>query len=248
MANHADHTVPHPELAGYVLRVLEPAEVERFEAHLATCAACRAEVADLEALPRLLREAGEEPPAGLRERTLTAVDRAARGRGGPGDTGVTGSLSGAVLDRIRVVWRRPIVVVATVVLLAVLAVSTFTGRDTGQQPVTVPLVAVAGERGSGEAMIRQSAEGLVIRLSLHDLPPSRTGTYYECWYVGERDSPERPRRVSGGTFIVPASGTAEVAMTTAADYRKYPGIAITLESDDGDPGTTGQVILVSGYR
>jgi len=249
----ADHVIPHPDLAGYVMRVLTPAEAERFERHLATCTACRAEVAELEFLPGLLRAAAEEPPAALRGRTLAAVEAVPPVEAAPlGDAGAGGgadaSIWGAVLDRTRAVWRRPVVVLATAVLLAALGISTFAWRDNGRQPVTVPLAAVAGVRGSGEATISRSAEGLAIKLSVRDLARNRPGTYYECWYVGERDSAQRPHRVSGGTFTVPEGGTAEVALTTAADYREYPGIAITLESDDGDPGTTGQIVMVTRDR
>jgi hypothetical protein len=134
------------------------------------------------------------------------------------------------------------------VLLIVLGAIVFAGRDAGPggaDPVTVPLAAVAGESGKGQATIRSGPEGLVIQLSVDGLEPNRPGTYYECWYVGEQDSARRPSRVSGGTFTVGADGTAEVTLTTAADYRRYPGIAVTQETDDGDPGTTGPVILVS---
>jgi anti-sigma-K factor RskA len=244
MADHViPHPRPHPDMAGYVLGGLTPAEAQRFEGHLAGCVACRAEVAELEGLPGLLQAAAEEPPAELRGRTLAAV---AAARVKASEARASPSTRGAVLDRIRAVWRRPVVVVATVVLVAVLGISTLAGRDTGRAPVTVPLAAVAGERGSGEATIRRSAEGLAIKLSVRGLAPNRPGTYYECWYVSERDSVQRPHRVSGGTFTVPEGGMAAVALTTAADYREYPGIAITLESNDGDPGTTGPVILESG--
>jgi anti-sigma factor RsiW len=62
----------HEDLAGYVLGALEPDELAAFEEHLAGCELCRAEVAELQGVPRLLRLAAPALPvlAGLRERTL----------------------------------------------------------------------------------------------------------------------------------------------------------------------------------
>ena len=45
----------------YVLGALDPAERAEFEAHLRTCAACRAEVAEIAPLPGLLGLVRDEP-------------------------------------------------------------------------------------------------------------------------------------------------------------------------------------------
>src|SRR5437763_10717805 len=82
-----EHPGFHPDLGGYVLGTLEPSEREAFEAHLGTCEVCRAEVEELSVLPPLLRRATTaapaQPPAGLRERTFAAVERAAAERAAP---------------------------------------------------------------------------------------------------------------------------------------------------------------------
>ena len=36
------HVIPHPDVAGYALDVLDPAERTAFDEHLAECPACRA--------------------------------------------------------------------------------------------------------------------------------------------------------------------------------------------------------------
>jgi Anti-sigma-K factor rskA/Putative zinc-finger len=66
---------PHVEVAAYLLGKLEPAEAERFEAHLEGCADCRRHLDELEGLPALLAQAAPATPLpdGLRARTLTAV-------------------------------------------------------------------------------------------------------------------------------------------------------------------------------
>jgi anti-sigma factor RsiW len=69
----------HEDLAGYLLGALEPGEQAAFAVHLAGCPLCRADVADLGGLPRLLGQAAAPSavPASLRERTLGAIRRAA---------------------------------------------------------------------------------------------------------------------------------------------------------------------------
>ena len=66
----------HRDDAGsYVLRALPDDEHERFEAHLASCEACRREVADLQmaadTLPLAAVQVG--PPPELRERIMAVV-------------------------------------------------------------------------------------------------------------------------------------------------------------------------------
>jgi hypothetical protein len=239
----ADHRIPHPDLGGYVLGALTPEEAQEFTRHLATCPACRGEVAELSGLPAVLGltvpQGEEELPDHLRARTLAAVERGARSEAARPQPAVP-------TDRWQALRRRPLAVAAGLVLLAVLGAIVLAGRGEDQaSPVSVPLAAVSGQSGGGEATVRQAREGLAIQLSLDGLKPNRSGTYYECWYVGTEDSAQQPQRVSGGTFTVGADGSAEVTLTTAADYRKYPAIAVTYETDDGDPGTTGPVVLVS---
>jgi predicted anti-sigma-YlaC factor YlaD len=52
----------HRDLGVYVLGGLEPADRDRFERHLATCDACREELARLAVLPQLLSRLQEAPP------------------------------------------------------------------------------------------------------------------------------------------------------------------------------------------
>ncbi len=64
--------------APYALGALAPDERERFEAHLADCAACRAEVRALRDVAVLLADAAPAatPPPGLRDRVLREARQA----------------------------------------------------------------------------------------------------------------------------------------------------------------------------
>jgi hypothetical protein len=88
--NGREQTHDHAQLGAYTLGVLDPDEVRAVERHLSTCADCRHELADLEAMRDLLGEVPPEafldgPPEGgdlLLQRTLRQMraDRASGGR------------------------------------------------------------------------------------------------------------------------------------------------------------------------
>jgi anti-sigma-K factor RskA len=223
----ADHAEPHPDLAGYCLGVLDAVEVDAFEQHLASCERCRAEVAELEGLSRLLDEAAPplDIPPTLRDRTLGAVREAA-----------------AVQNR-RTRRRWLAAVAAAVVLVA--------GGVTAGVAVTRPapperqiaLSSVSGGPAHGVARLFATPGGTEIDMDLTDLPPNPPGTMYECWFVAPDDTLANPDRVSAGTFTVGSATTTHVRMTTAADLSKFPRMGITLEPTDGNPQRTGPKIL-----
>jgi len=80
MRYDAHRPLGHPEVAGWVLGVLDEAEADAFGAHLWSCAQCQAEVSDLEAVAKALDRpvAAAEPPPGLEARVLAAARGTAR--------------------------------------------------------------------------------------------------------------------------------------------------------------------------
>ena len=219
-----EHPRPHPDLAGYVLGQLAPDETETFEAHLAACPDCWEEVAQLSGLPRLLEQAAErvEVPPHLRHRTLAAVTRAHR----------------------RPVRGRALKVLAAA-LASVVAVAALSFATRGDPPFEIKLHSPGDGVGSGVAYARMDAHGIELDMRVRGLPVASPGAYYECWYVSDDERAGKPERVSGGTFVVAADGSARVLVRTAADPRDYPLMEVTLEPDDGDPAATGTVVLVS---
>jgi anti-sigma-K factor RskA len=262
--------MPHHDLAGYVLGTLTPAETSAFEAHLPTCPACAAEIAELESLPSLLAGAAPNPPAALRDRTLAAIAAEASARGPatgrrwpparstpppvtslpvtPPAAEPPAAAPSVVTPmrprRSRAVRWMTAVAAALLVAAAAGAGAVLLGRETGGTPVTtVALTAAEGGSGQGEAVIRQVAGGHEVRLRVSGMPATQTGTFYECWLVGPTDTAQAPSRVSVGTFSVGTDGVAVVTWVTAADLERFPKLGVTLEPDNGDPGTNGPKVL-----
>src|SRR5215218_920264 len=71
----ATHPATLPDLAGYVLGILDPGQARAFEAHLSECPQCRIEVDELHAVPKLLAvgDAEVQVPSDLRARTLARI-------------------------------------------------------------------------------------------------------------------------------------------------------------------------------
>lgn len=227
----ADHEQPHPDLAGYAFGVLDDAELAAFDAHLATCARCQAELAEFEGLSALLDTAVPELdiPETLGERTLGAVREA------------------AAVERRRT-RRRWLSAVAAAVVLVVAGVTVGVVVTRPAAPREIALNAVEGAPAAahGVAQLRPTDAGTEVDLDLTDLPRNPPGTFYECWFVAPDDTLAKPDRVSAGTFVVVGGGTTHVRMITAADLSRFPRMGITLEPDDGNPQRTGNKVLAGG--
>jgi hypothetical protein len=225
---------PHPDLGGYVLGALEPAERADFEEHLAGCERCQAEVAELRGLPALLEQAAPpvKVPPSLRERTFAEVERA------------------AAQQRRRRRLRLALTAVAACLVLFVAFVGGYALSQVGPfadrgRVIEFALAAPEGGPARATAKVRQVGDGLAITMEVSGLAPNPPGSVYECWYVGPGDSLERPNRVSAGTFTVGADGRASLRMHSAADLQRYPAMGVTLERDRGNPARRGDKVLVS---
>jgi hypothetical protein len=223
-----DHEAMQADLAGYVLGGLTVAEQRAVEDHLAGCAACRAELADLEPLPVLLELARPDPtepptapPSGpaaepvLEPPTETPIE--------PGiESGAAGSHRGRVL----------VGALAAVAVLVALLVGVALGRPdspTFSAPIALQAadtsgVASGGPTAAGTAALRPTDTGTLVRLDLTGLPTA-DGTWFEClWSSNQGDQ-------SAGTFRAAADGSVHVDLMTAA--RRYPGWTLVIVEHAG---------------
>jgi anti-sigma-K factor RskA len=263
MADVGPHSEPHPDVAGYLLGTLEPEEAQRFADHLDGCDACRDEVEHLSGLPNLLSDLPPPVavPAGLEERTFAAIEAAATAGRPPEATASSrtpgaqepaapGAPGGMVIPMKRPPkkgWRRPplVALAAAAVLIIGLAVGIVAsqGGSSNAPLATIRLVAVGGGPAHGTATVRATSGGLTIDMTVEDLRPSPSGTFYTCWLVGRGDTLAHPNRVSVGSFVVRGTKPVEVHWTTAANLRQFPQLGVTLEPDNGNPSHQGPKVL-----
>jgi len=213
------------ELLGpFLLGDLSVEEERELERHLEGCSGCRGELARARQTHGLLRElAAGGPPPELKDRVL------ARARG-------------EIPARSRVGWRRW-VPAAALLVIAVLGAGLL-WAIIGDASEGIPLTAtVAASHGGGEVSGEVDRGNLQIELVVWDLPELRKDEYYELWYAKEDGG-----RISCGTFRAQPGGQTTVNLTAPVGATSYPKIEVTREPDDGDPGSSGEKVLVGDLR
>src|SRR6266540_4018493 len=218
-----DNAAPHVEVAGYALGKLDDDETVAFEAHLAECDDCRRELEELRGLPELLAKAAPPVrlPETLRTRTLTAVRDAAEEAAAAGELPPQGLRPAPELV--------PAPAEAPVEL------------ERRRRRMPAPLAAI-GRRPWLAAAV---AAALVVLLSVPaTLLLNRPETTERA--VGAADTPDKPQRVSLGTFTVPVSGRVHLRAFTAAPERIYAKVGVTEEPDNGNPAREGPIVLRPG--
>ena len=215
----------HDLTAGYALDALDEAERERYEAHLASCEACREELRGFSEVAGALGVAagGPQPPASLRGRILEQ----------------------ARSERSNVVPLRPRF--TTPVLSAAAAVAAFVAVGIGiwslglagdlddaqdQLAILSNPDAQTFESAGGEASLVVTPTGdaaLVVR----KLAPAPAGKDYEIW-VFENGVPR-----AAGVFDRP--GVARVER----QVERGQMVAVTLEQDGGVDAPTGAPLFTA---
>ena len=112
-----------------------------------------------------------------------------------------------------------------------------------EQPPDTDVV-LAGTRlapaASATAKLHATPSGLAIELDVSGLPPSAPGFYYQAWMKGPRGL------VTIGTFHM-RGGPGTVELWSAVSLAGYPTITVTREPEDGNPASSGQVVLTNRH-
>jgi anti-sigma-K factor RskA len=211
-------------LGPYLLGELSFEEERELEGHLEECSGCRGELARARQTHDLLRElAAGGPPPELKDRVLARArgEIPARSRGG---------------------WRLWVPAAALLVMAVLGAGLLWTiTKDSSEG---IPLAAtVPTSEGGGELSGEVEEGNLQIELVVWDLPDLQKDEYYELWYAKEGGG-----RISCGTFRAQQGGKTTVNLTAPASAVSYPEIEVTREPDDGDPGSSGEKVLVGDLR
>jgi anti-sigma-K factor RskA len=232
----AEHDELETLVAGWVLGVLEPGEVEAVRAHLATCPICR------ETARRLGRAAGvlplevEEitPPAGLRERILEAA-AASRGEAivpvparvrEPRQAPATKASQGRPRG-----WMPAYAAAAAVVIALVVGLvgGDLIGRGTPPSATVArsQLVGHEGLAGARASVIDLKSDGVAL-VDFSGMPQVDPGRVYEIWLItpGGRADP-------AGVFVPDPNGSKFVLVNKP--LTGYKVMAVT--SEVGPAGT-----------
>jgi anti-sigma-K factor RskA len=213
-----DHSRWDDDIAAYALGALDPRETAELEAHMEGCTRCQTELRWLEpaldALPASVEQL--EPPSGLRDRILGAIDDGSLPRSQPERR------SGWSLGRLRPAFSAAAVAVA---LVAGLAGGYALRDDDGPTTSTTPVRAAGPAIQMTAALVRR---GDAWTLEVDGVPRLRRGDVYQVWLAhGERIEPSvlfvpshgdeahvaLPRTVAGADQIMvtrePAGGSLE---------------------------------------
>jgi len=244
----------HEELrelaSAYVLDALDRDDLDRFEAHLAGCVECQAEVRSFQPVADALARTADskQPSAAVRARVLDAPRRSSTARPVP----VPWFLAAAALLALAVLTPYTVQLRNRTRALMV-AVRDLTARlaDTDRQ-----LVAVRGEvslltapdvkrvdlRGqsvapqAGARAFWSRSRGVYFVAS--NLPPLPAWKEYQLWFV------TTPGPVSVSVFRPDQRGDAALIGTVRAGMGEPNAMAVTLEPAGGLPAPTGAFYLV----
>jgi anti-sigma-K factor RskA len=234
--------------AQYGLDTLDPAERGRFEAHLAECATCRAEVQAFREVSGWLAYGAPEaaPPGSLRERIV----REAR--------------------RVRPLRRRrPVlawIAAAAAVVVAVAAGYGYWSARGAQTALTAALDSARARLDSATQLVTAILDSTVgtadlaatgkppsmrlfwnrtrnvVVIAAFELPPAPAGRTYQLWAIKKGQAP-----VSVGIFNTLPSGRAVLTLRMPAGFK--PDLsAVTEEPAGGSAQPTQQPFLVGAWQ
>lgn len=228
---------PSDDLAAYALGVLDAAEREPVERHLASCPPCRAEVATFaETAWSIAQTAALDTPSGLRETIVARAAREARPLVGPRPV--------SFIDRLIGALRRPMpaALPLALALLLVVSLAGFAGARRDADGYAAALTGVAGARvvplTGADTALRGSvvipASGAPAYLIL-DVPAPPSGKTWEAWILNG----EKP--VAAG---ITDGRTGVVTLLLTAPLGTGVGVAVTLEPAGGSLAPTMAPVLV----
>lgn len=235
-----DRHDPEPDIAAYALGVLDPEERDAVEAHLLTCATCRAE---LDRHERVVGDLGwAVPPVAprpeLRTELLGEID------GGPSATRLT-----LLHRRVPAIWLGIAAAIAILALGVLGAIHLQTRddlrearwaeraiadylKDGGTLSALMPAPDAPGEAAPGHGTLIVAPDQNGAMLVVYDLPPSEDGRTYRAW--AERGG----ERVDLGDLEVNDQGTGLLYLYGPEPMYTYETVGLSLVTPDNPDGET----------
>lgn len=232
------------DAGSYVLHALPDDEHARFEAHLATCAECQREVADLQVAADTLPLAAVQvdPPPELRERIMTIVRSEAEllaAAGARADEPAAAPAAKAPRRRRR--WAlslRPLpaaMAASALVAAGVIGGIVLTGgNDTKTVTGTVQIASAPAARAS--LQLSDDATKLEVRR----MPPPPAGKVYQVWLKRPNQDPAPTTAL----FRTDSSGSADVEIQRGR-LKGVDQVLVTAEPDGGSMKPTSAPVIVA---
>lgn len=257
---------PHPiredELDAYALGVLDAAEEQAVEQHLATCATCARSLETARGRVAVLALAAEQvaPPPAVKERLMQSVRESLRAdaaasqpaleRKAPSFWGWAHSWAAAAVAcaaaaiffwNANVGLRAEIRKFQSLVVQQIEDIARYravAALATSNGTVAVSLTAPPRTAPSrGRVLYNQSTGALVYSGTLAQL---ETGKSYELWIIPQTGNP-----IPAGVFAPQASGEASVVLPSIPTGVAFKAFAITVEPAGGGPQPTGPMVQLS---
>jgi len=227
--------------APYALDALDGEERAAFEAHLAQCAQCRAEVASFrETAARLAAVAPDVSPAPALRRRVLAVARRPRQLAWLAAAACLVLALGAAYGY----WRERADRRGLEEVVALTRDSLAT-RDSLLNAVLAPNVGTANLAATGKpptARLFWNPARRVVVIAVFDLPRAPSGRTYQLWAIATGKAP-----VSLGVFNPRPDGRLTAAMSVPADF-VFQVTAVTEEPAGGSPQPTQTPFLIGEVR
>jgi hypothetical protein len=205
------------------------------ETHVRDCAVCQARLPELDSIRDVLDDPSswDEPDAGLEDRVVSAVTGRASA-----EVAAPISLDERRQRRAVLAARVPLWSVAAAFIVIGAIVAGIVASNAGGGRVDARL-ALSGTqlapRAHASADVVVEANGVKISLDVSGLPRAPAGSYYQAWVKGDAGL------VPIGTFH---TGNGEVVLWSGVPLDRYRTITVTIETETGDPGSSGQRVLV----
>jgi anti-sigma-K factor RskA len=252
----ARHAATRDLLGAFALGAVDAEEAAMVRAHLATCAECQAEMAELwlavDSLPSTIEPM--EPPPALRDRIAAAIvaEAASPAPASPAPpvapvlepvpTIAPAALAPEPIRKPASFWSKatPWAAAAAILLLLSAGLLVWNLRLREQiatAPVTETIALVptdAAPEARGE--VTYLPQDNLFILDVRDLPPLEPAQVYEVWLIGEDGVP-----APAGVFDQPTDQHAIVA-----DRDRYDTLAITAEPGPlGTEAPTGEIVATA---
>ena len=229
-------------LCASALGSLDPEEEKRVAQHLATCAACQAELAGFRAVTdRLALSVAEaEPPARLKQQLMERAQAPGGAQAPAARLSRWQRLSQSV-RRSAPAWGLASLALALILLAANLLLWQRLRSQERPALPALPAVALAGTEAAPEAVgtLVISADGEYGALVVDGMPVLDEERQYQLWLIrGEQ-------RTSGGVFSVNEEGYGVLWIESHEPLSSYSAFGITVEPAGGSPGPTGDRVLGS---